>query len=355
MFIVHGSVTAILLCVLTMIGWGSWANTQKLAGRERWPFELFYWDYSVGVALTGFLFWITLGTFGSSGMPGAANLATASTGAEMRAVFSGALFNLANILLVAAIDAAGMAVAFPVGIGLALVIGTAASYVETPKGNAILLACGVCFILVAMVLSTVARRRLPAAPGGRDNSGIVFAIVAGLLMGFFYPQLMRAISPDFNTSPIRTGMLTPYTALLFFGIGVLISTIPINGWFMRARGSRISDFWRARGGLHIPGVLGGIIWMVALGLNVIASGVAGPAISYALGQGATLVAALWGVFVWREFRSARAGTNRTHCCDVRGLCDRTSSHWPRQFLIHTQMPFLSTWYSDSTIRKYSVL
>lgn len=310
MFIVHGSVTAILLCILTMIGWGSWANTQKLAGRERWPFELFYWDYSVGVALTGFLFWITLGTFGPAGTPGIANLGASSTGAEIRAVLSGALFNLANILLVAAIDAAGMAVAFPVGIGLALVIGTAASYIEAPKGNATSLACGVCFILIAMIVSAVARRRLPAKKGDRDGSGIVFAIVAGLLMGFFYPQLMRAISPDFNSSPIRTGMLTPYTALLFFGIGVLISTIPINGWFMRVKRSRFSDFWHARPALHIPGILGGIIWMVALGLNVLASGVAGPAISYALGQGATLVAALWGVFVWREFRSARPGTNR---------------------------------------------
>jgi glucose uptake protein len=127
-------------------------------------------------------------------------------------------------------------------------------------------------------------------------------------MGFFYPQLIKSISPNFNSQPIEPGMLTPYTALLFFGLGVLISSIPINGWFMRNRGSRFADFRNARPSLHLPGILGGVIWMVALGLNVVASGVAGPAISYALGQGATLIAALWGVFVWQEFRTARPGT-----------------------------------------------
>jgi glucose uptake protein len=293
-----------------MIGWGSWANTQKLAGRERWPFELFYWDYSVGVAITGVVFCFLFGSVGSAGMPSGANLATASLAVEWKAVLAGVLFNLANILLVAAIDAAGMAVAFPVGIGLALVIGTAVSYLQAPKGNVGLLVGGVCLILIAMIFSAMAHQRLPQTQESRKSSGLLFAIVAGLLMGFFYPQLMRAISPEFNSRPIAAGMLTPYTALLFFGIGVLLSSIPINGWFMRSRNSRFSDYRQARPGLHLPGILGGTIWMIALGLNVVASGVAGPAISYALGQGATLIAALWGVFIWQEFRNAPAGTNR---------------------------------------------
>lgn len=309
MFTVHSSGMAILLCVLTMIGWGSWANTQKLAGRERWPFELFYWDYSIGVALTGLVLCFTLGMFGSAGMQSAHNLPAASWSAIGRALLAGALFNLANILLVAAIDTAGMAVAFPVGIGLALVIGTAASYIQFPKGNLVLLICGVCLILVAMLVSAAAHNRVSKGES-RKASGLVFAIVAGLLMGFFYPQLIRAISPAFNTDPIQPGMLTPYTALLFFGIAVLVSTIPFNGWFMRSRGSRFGDYSGAPIVRHLPGILGGAIWMVALGLNVIASGVAGPAISYALGQGATLIAAVWGVFIWHEFRGAPAGTNR---------------------------------------------
>lgn len=241
-----------------------------------------------------------------------ANLSSASAHAIWTAIAAGALFNLANILLVAAIDAAGMSVAFPVGIGLALILGTAISYVQTPKGNVSFLSAGVALILLAMILSALAHRRAAHKRTGvqGSGSGLAFAIFAGLLMGFFYPELMRSISPDFNTQPIRPGLLTPYTALLFFGIGVLISSIPINGVFMWSRRSRIGSFWSARPGTHLAGILGGVIWMVALGLNVIASGVAGPAISYALGQGATLIAALWGVFVWHEFRGAPSGTGR---------------------------------------------
>ena len=293
MFTIHDTGTAFFLCFLTMLGWGSWANTQKLAGKEKWPFELFYWDYSIGVAITGLVFFLTLG---------AASLSGATSSAEWAAVASGALFNLANVLLVAAIDAAGMAVAFPVGIGLALIIGTAVSYIQTPKGHAGYLVGGVSLILLAMIISAVTHSRLQK-PGTQGKSlGLIFSIAAGLLMGFFYPQLMRSMTSE-------PGMLTPYGALLFFGIGVLVSSIPINGWFMHSRGSRFADFTKARAALHLPGILGGIIWMAALGFNVLASGIAGPAVSYALGQGATLIAALWGVFVWREFRDAPSGTN----------------------------------------------
>ncbi len=308
MFTVHDASTAILLCVLTMIGWGSWANTQKLAGREKWSFELYYWDYAIGVAITGLLLCLTLGSRGPIGIPAFTNLAQASGRAMLTAMAAGFLFNLANVLLVAGIEAAGMSVAFPVGIGLALVCGTALSYLQVPKGNVTYLVCGVAAILAAMLFSALAYKRLPRQESGKEFSGLVFALTAGLLMGFFYPQLMRSISPDFNNQPIAAGYLTPYSALLIFGLGVLISTIPINGWFMRSRHSHFVDYLRARPRLHLPGILGGIIWMAALALNVIASGVAGPAISYALGQGATLIAALWGVFVWREFRNARTGT-----------------------------------------------
>ncbi|MBV8833907.1 MAG: AcrB/AcrD/AcrF family protein [Acidobacteriaceae bacterium] len=310
MFIINSSGLAIAFCVLTMVGWGSWANTQKLAGKESWPFELFYWDYAIGVAIAGLLFLVTLGVSGSAGMSSFANLASASPKSMGEAIAAGALFNLANILLVAAIDAAGMSIAFPVGIGLALIIGTAASYIQTPKGNLAFLSAGVALILVAIVVSAVAHRRMASKDTETRMSGLWFAIVAGLLMGFFYPELTRSISPGFNQDPIRPGLLTPYTALLFFGIGVLLSSIPFNWWFMRSRHSRFSTYIAAKPRLHFPGILGGIIWMIALGFNLIAAGVAGPAVSYALGQGATLIAALWGVFIWHEFRDAPAGTNR---------------------------------------------
>jgi len=265
---------AILFCVITMLGWGSWANTQKLAGKEKWPFELFYWDYAIGVFLFSLLFSTIGGTFGVG--PGI-----------VPALISGAIFNLANILLVVSIDAAGMSVAFPVGIGLALVIGTVESYLETPKGNPSLLFAGVALIVFAMIMSAASRQTV----GKNRVRGLIFSIIAGCIMGLFYPQLMRAIGPD---------KLTPYIALVFFGAGVLLSNVIVNTVFMKAGRVTYADYFRGTAKLHFIGILGGCIWMLALCLNVIAANVAGPAISYALGQGATLVAAIWGGFVWRE-------------------------------------------------------
>lgn len=291
-----------------MLGWGSWANTQKLAGRTHWPFELYYWDYAIGLLLFSILFMFTAGSVGSSGMPALANLHLASAGAIRAAALSGALFNLANILLVVAIDSAGMAIAFPVGIGLALVIGTVAAYLEQPKGNATALFLGVAFVLAAMILSALAYRKLPRATSGSWRKGIIFAIVAGCLMGFFYPQLIRSLSPGFNSLPIVPGRLTPFTALFFFSLGVFASNIIFNTIFVKAAGRTYAQYFAGTFRLHLLGILGGAIWMLAFGLNVIASGVAGPAISYALGQGATLVAAIWGVLIWKEFRAAPRGT-----------------------------------------------
>ena len=308
MFVVNDLGLAVLFCVLTMIGWGSWANTQKLAGQDKWSFELYYWDYAVGVFLFGVLFAFTFGVFGSAGIPTPANLAAADLTHVWRATASGALFNVANILLVVAIDAAGMSLAFPVGVGLALVIGTVGSYMQTPKGNPALLLAGVALILFAMAMSALAYSKLPRTEGVRWKRGLLFAVIAGGAMGFFYPQLMAAISPGFNTEAIQPGRLTPYSALLFFGVGLLLSNLIVNSIFMRAGGCTYAQYFRGSLRLHSLGLLGGVIWMIALCLNVIASGVAGPAVSYSLGQGATLVAAIWGVFVWKEFAAAPKGT-----------------------------------------------
>jgi len=309
MFVVLSLPVAILFCVVTMLGWGSWANTQKLAGKERWPFELFYWDYAIGVFLFSLLFAGTFGSFGSAGAPAMENLRSADMTFVWPALISGALFNLSNILLVVGIDAAGMSVAFPVGVGLALVIGTVESYIETPKGDPAMLFAGVALIVVAMLLSAMAHRRLPSAGAKRPLRGVIYSAIAGSLMGLFYPQLMRAISPKFNTGAIQPGMLTPYIALVWFGAGVLASNLVWNTVFMRAGNVTYGDYFRGSVRLHAIGILGGAIWMLALSFNVLASGVAGPAISYALGQGATLVATLWGVFIWKEFASA-AGTGK---------------------------------------------
>lgn len=276
MFVVTSLPLAIFFCVMTMLGWGSWANTQKLAGKEKWPFELFYWDYAIGVFLFSIVFAAALG--GGIGVIGMF---------AIPALVSGAIFNVSNILLVVGIDSAGMSVAFPIGVGLALVIGTMESYLEAPKGNPSLLFAGVVLIVFAMIMSAAAR-----PSGGKHRlRGLIFSIVAGCIMGLFYPQLMRSIGPD---------KLTPYTALVFFATGVLASNVIVNTVFMKAGRVTYADYFRGSAKLHLIGILGGSIWMVALCLNVIAANVAGPAVSYALGQGATLVAAIWGVLIWRE-------------------------------------------------------
>lgn len=308
MFIVDNLAVAIAFCVITMLGWGSWANTQKLAGKDKWPFQLYYWDYALGVFVLGLVVVFTLGSMGASGMGAIENLSRAGGGAINRALASGALFNIANILLVIAIDAAGMSVAFPVGVGLALVIGTVISYLQTPKGSSALLFGGVALVVLAMVASAFAYSRLSRTPGRGWSRGVVFAVIAGCLMGSFYPQLMRSISPNFNSAPIEPGKLTPYTALAIFGLGLLASNFVVNTIFIKAAGLSYAEYFRGSVRLHSLGFLGGMIWMLALSANVIASGVAGPAISYALGQGATLVAAIWGVVIWKEFRQAPAGT-----------------------------------------------
>ena len=303
MFTVSSLPIAILFCVITMLGWGSWANTQKLAGKTEWAFELYYWDYALGVFLFSILFLLAFGEAGA-----VASLGAAGGGAIGGALLSGAIFNVANILLVVAIDAAGMSVAFPVGIGLALVIGTVTSYLQAPKGNPAALAGGVGLVVLAMVFSAIAYSKLPRKAGRGWARGVAFAVVAGALMGLFYPRLVSAISPGFRSGVVEPGFLSPYTALFWFSIGLLASNLLLNTAFMKAGGRKYAEYFGGSAKLHSLGVLGGAIWMLALSLNVIASGVAGPAVSYALGQGATLVAAIWGVAIWKEFRAAPAGT-----------------------------------------------
>jgi glucose uptake protein len=291
-----------------MAGWGSWANTQKLAGRTNWPFPLYYWDYAIGVLLFSIVFAQTAGSFGSTGQSSLENIHAASWNALGSALLSGVLFNVANILLVVAIDVAGMSIAFPVGIGLALVVGTVKTYMQQPKGDVVKLSAGVALVLFAMVMSALAYRRQSTGESKSRGKGLLFALIAGALMGLFYPRILAALSPDFNTLPIVPGMLTPYSALVFFALGLVASNFIVNTIFLRSAGLRYSAYFAGSLKLHSLGLLGGIIWMVAFSLNLLASGVAGPAISYALGQGATLIAAIWGVFVWKEFRGAPKGT-----------------------------------------------
>jgi glucose uptake protein len=316
MFVVHSYPLAVVFCVLTMFCWGSWAVTRKLA-RPDWRFELFYWDYTLGVLLVTLAFGLTLGSSGAEGRGFFADLAQASTASIIAALVGGAIFNLANILLVAAIEVAGMAVAFPVGIGLALIIGVIMNYLAAPIGNVVLLSAGVCMVTLAIILDAVAYRRLAVDsrdPGGGAKSstrGLLLSVACGVFMGMFYRFVAAAMYAD--PAHAAAGKMGSYAAVFVFAVGILLSSFVWNILAMKrplvGDPVHFRDYFAGSLPTHMTGVLGGLIWGAGMSLNLIASGRAGFAISYGLGQGATMIAAIWGVFIWKEFRTAPAGTS----------------------------------------------
>ena len=311
MFVVHSYPLAVVLCVITMFCWGSWANTRKLAPKD-WRFELFYWDYTIGVLLLTLALGLTLGSSGTEGRSFAADLSQAAPASIGSALLGGAIFNLANILLVAAIEVAGIAVAFPVGIGLALILGVIVNYLATPLGNGPLLALGVLLVTLAIVLDASAYRRLPGAAAGVSTKGLLLSVACGVFMGMFYRFVAAAMYSDpLNPAP---GKMGPYAAVFVFAVGVFLSNFVWNTLAMKKPfvGGPVSfaSYFRGDFRTHLTGILGGVIWGIGMSLNLIASGPAGFAISYGLGQGATMVAAFWGVFIWKEFAGATPGTTK---------------------------------------------
>jgi len=309
MFIVESYPLAILLCIVTKLCWGSWANTQKMASKE-WGFPLFYWDYTLGIIILSLVFGLTIGSMGQNGQEFIPNLLQSSIKAILLALLGGAVFNMANLLLVAAIDIAGMAIAFPIGIGIALVLGVVVNYVAVPLGDPILLFTGVGCVTAAIMVDALAYKRI--SKGNSTKKGILFSLAAGILMGFFYRFVAASISTNF-ANPTQ-GLLTPYTAVFIFALGIFVSNFFFNTFFMYkpVTGDKVSYndyFSKGNPKLHIIGIFGGMIWSLGMLLNMIAAGKAGFAISYGLGQGATMVAAIWGVFIWKEFKQAPRGTN----------------------------------------------
>jgi glucose uptake protein len=313
MLILNSYPLAVFLLVITMLCWGSWANTQKLVSGAKWPFQLFYWDYSLGVIIMSLIFGFTIGSMGAEGRDFLTDLGQASTTAIVYAFLGGVVFNLANILIVAAIDIAGMSVAFPIGIGIALVEGTVINYISDPTGNPTLIFGGVGLITLAIILDAIAYRRLPQQGDKTPTKGIVISVIGGLLMGLFFYLVQVAIAGDFqNPEP---GKMEPFAAVFIFSIGLFLSNFIWNSWVMAKPfvGEKVTYSQYFRNGnlrTHLVGIFGGMIWCIGMSFANYTSGVAGDAISYGLGQGATMVAAIWGVFIWKEFKDAPPGTNR---------------------------------------------
>jgi len=309
MYIINDYPLAVFFCFITMLCWGSWANTQKLA-EGNWRFELFYWDYVLGIVLLSLVFGLTLGSIGEGGRPFLEDLSQADLSSFWNALAGGVVFNLANILIVAAISVSGMAVAFPVGIGLALVLGVLINYISEQKGDPTLLFLGVALVTVAIVLDAMAYKKNSKDKPKDVSKGLKLALIGGVLMSFFYFLVQQSMSLNFQLPEV--GKFTPYSAVFVFSIGILLSNLVFNTILMRkpVDGDPVSyrDYFAGNFKVHLVGILGGAIWCVGMAFSIIASEQAGPAISYGLGQGATMVAAFWGVFVWREFKGASTST-----------------------------------------------
>jgi glucose uptake protein len=292
--------TALFMIVLSTICWGSWANTFKGVGNYR--FELFSWDYAVGIFLISLILALTMGSVHQNAASFLANVRAAGDANIVSALLGGAVFNLANLLLVAGIEMAGLAIAFPVSIGLALVVGVVLSYLLQPKGNPGLLAVGVVLAVIAVILDGKAYAALRKPGASVSRKSLWICAVSGVLMGLWAPFVTRALTAG---QP-----LGPYSTAVFFTLGALLSCFVFNTYLMKKplSGEPVAarGFFRAAPSVHLLGLAGGFIWGIGTVFNLVAANLTGVAISYAIGQASPMVAALWGVFAWREFRGAGA-------------------------------------------------
>ncbi len=289
---------ALVMMIATAFCWGSWANTYK--GVKNFRFELFYWDYAVGIFVISVILALTMGNTGTDASSFWANVHAADHSNIGYAMIAGAIFNLANLLLVAGIDMAGLAIAFPVSIGIALVVGVVLTYLREPKGNAVMLGAGVLCAIVAVLMDGKAYGQLGGSNRAISRKSITVCVVSGILMGLWSP---------ISTHAMRTGnSLGPYSLAVFFTLGALLSCFIWNIYFMKhplvGEPVAFSGFFKAPASAHLLGLLGGFIWGVGTVFSLVAGNSIGFAIAYAIGQSAPMVAALWGVLVWKEFAGA---------------------------------------------------
>jgi glucose uptake protein len=292
------------LMILSMVCWGSWANTFKLTRGVR--FELFYWDYAIGMALSAFLLAALADTPAADGATFPRSLVTATPIALGQAAAAGVVFNLANLLLVAAIAMAGLAVAFPLAIGTALIIGTALTFYVDGKGAPLGLALGVALAAIAIVCCAAAYRA-QTKELKVTRKGVTVSLVSGLLMASWAPLAAASMQK-------APGALTPLASLAVFAVAALLCTVPFNLYLMRHPlidvPVSMHDYFRGGIRWHLLGLLGAVVWTIGTASNLVAGNSVGFAVSYAIGQSAPLVASLWGIFVWKEFAGAGPAATR---------------------------------------------
>ena len=310
MVLVQNYALAVFLCFVAMVCWGSWQNTRNLIGKD-WRFELYYWDYTAGILIFAIIMAFTFGSFGNQGRRFLTDLAQADARNLLFSALGGFIWNIGTLLLVASISIAGMSVAFPIGGGLGWILGIFINYLGKPEGNPVFLFGGSAVILVAILLSMQSYRKLASNQNKPPAKGIILALLAGLCIAFFYRFVASSLATDF--SPADDGKISSYTAVVFFSLGAMFSTVIINPFFMakpvEGNPVKISEWSTGGTRTHILGLLGGAIWCIGNSVSFMSVGAASPAISYGLSNAAPVIAAIWGIFVWKEFRDSPKGTN----------------------------------------------
>jgi len=251
MFIVQNYLLAIVFCFITMLCWGALGNTQKLAGKT-WRYELFYWDYVIGILLFSIISVFTLGSIGSEGRSFVPDLIQADCGNIGSAFLGGIIFNAANILLSISIAVAGLSVAFLVGIGPALVIGVFINYAGQKLGNPYLLFGGVLLVTVAIVFNALAYNKRAQSSTKVSSKGILLSLIAGLLMSFFYRFVASSMDLANSVNP-EIGKMTPYTAMFIFSCGIFVSNFLFNTILMKhpIKGEQINYLEYFKGNLKV--------------------------------------------------------------------------------------------------------
>jgi glucose uptake protein len=307
----------LFLMILSLLCWGSWANSYKLAGK--WRYEIYYFDFVAGVVVAAFLYALTVGNLGFDGFSFADDLMHAGKRQWLYGFTGGMVFNLGNMILMSAISVAGMAVAFPVGIGVAIIVGTSLAYAARSTGSPALLFGGCVLIAAAAAAAALAYRYQAvlrheelaragkAASTRRPSSikGIVLALVSGLILGSFFPLVEKARGGDLG--------LGPYAIAVVFAIGVFFSTFVFNVFLMNlpveGEPLEIPEIFRSTLKQHLLGLAGGAVWCTGLVASLAVTSApaearVGPVEGYFLAQGFPLIAALWGILAWKELKGS---------------------------------------------------
>lgn len=315
MVTISNSSLALILCLLCCICWGSWGNSQKLVSNDRWTFELFYWDFTWGHILTAIVGAVIFGCLGPGDHTLIYDLASSDLSSIGWAVLGGIVWNFGNIFFTAALALAGMAIGFPLGGGIGWIGGILFNYTlitiagEAYPGNKVMLWIGIAFAIAAIVSCGLVYTRISQKNATTSTKGILMSVVSGLGFAFFYGLVVKSLDPTIVTG--GSGTLAPTTGALFFSVGVLLSTPIFNGVAMKKSGLTFRDYIdRGDFRTHIIGMLGGFIWMLGMILSQLGNTCTGvnAAISYALSNASPVVAMIWGIFIWGEFKHVPKGT-----------------------------------------------